>query len=456
MLNKKVLSLIAILIIINSLNVLAEIGSGGSDADFDVNNPPNQALTLDQVSAMKEAGLAKDLTATHLQDLTSDQLGDLNQYNTDAVKDLLKQRGVDASRFNSFEGVTLDDATKTISGSKAIDSTGNTYENFENLNFKNGNILADYLQFKAALDSSFSIINPVDNCKVNFFVPAGGEVTVNNKNQGIFETITSQNTKQAIACQCPSETNFISLDNQAKLTVDKANDEVRYNLVNLCLQYKRNGVEEEVCSNRNSAVKLSCENGVLCSSLAPNAHFSYKDSDPLNSYKVQIPDNGKDYGLCIAKYSSKLYAGDGLIFQEKQEFELNGIVEFYNFENEKIYLGNDLNNKAKFNIIKGIVQEFSLSNNLKKEGILAKLLPIKSFEIIESETPLVDPLQEKPSISYINFYSTDLHGKNIEFFSQNLTLNQQARATHTYYPYIDEEQELINTAWYKKILEKLK
>ena len=95
----------------------------------------------------------------------------------------------------------LDEAKKTISGDKATDETGNSFENFENLNFKNGNIIADYLEFKAVQDATFSIINEVDNCKVTFFVPSNGEVTVNNRNEGFFETITSETTKQNLACQ---------------------------------------------------------------------------------------------------------------------------------------------------------------------------------------------------------------------------------------------------------------
>ena len=104
-----------------------------------------------------------------------------------------------------------------LTTNRIVTDTGE-FRNVEKLRTENNNIIADYLEFTASSPSEFSVLNPIDNTKINFNIPEGGSVKLINKD-GVFETITSENVEEEIISKCPGPLLYIAIEKDSILTV---------------------------------------------------------------------------------------------------------------------------------------------------------------------------------------------------------------------------------------------
>src|SRR3989338_10569519 len=90
-----------------------------------------------------------------------------------------------AKRLTKLDGKIFEDLVnvranpdETLTGESIKLEDGNTYQNFENLRTENNNIIADYFEFTASSPSEFSVLNPIDNTKLDFDIPKGSTLKI--------------------------------------------------------------------------------------------------------------------------------------------------------------------------------------------------------------------------------------------------------------------------------------
>ena len=327
-----------------------------------------------------------------------------------------------AKRLTKLDGKIFEDLVnvranpdETLTGESIKLEDGNTYQNFENLRTENNNIIADSLEFTASSPSEFSVINPIDNTKINFNIPEGGSVKLINKD-GLFETITSEGVKEEIISKCPGPLLYTAIEKDSTLTIQKNINSI-YSFSYGALGFNSNSKKQLLTTlGSKSEAEIDPCKGFICLTLAPEAKFDHEDK--LDTFYLENPDIGKDYKFCLEKSE-----GDG--YKIKDNFNLDGQIKFLNFKKDKVYFGIDQNNEASFTTEQGIIKEFKLKNKAPSQQLIARLWPSKAFELREEKDhSYLTLLNSLPDYTFIENYEPELTSESPAFWIKDDLLYQ--------------------------------
>src|SRR3989344_5137531 len=391
----KKISLFLIILIISSTYVFAQLGEGGSeggascpdpnslndlsDADFKNEYPqlyesnPN-CLTDDQMIRAHELGLDKGR--------------DLGPLNPQEVQKFGAEIGQDWSNYVSFEGVNVNE-DGTLSNGNIVDKKGNTFSGAKSIRQENGVTIADFFTFLAKATTELITYSNVDGTKIRFNVPAGGSVTMIN-NDDSFETTSSPGVESEIISKCPGPLIYSALEQDSRLSITKNLNSI-YEFSYGALEFDANGKKQLLRTERTSKAEIDPCQGFVCITLAPEAKFD--NEEQLDSLYLENPETGKDYTFCLEKKE-----GDG--YKTLNQFTLNGIINFMNYEKSKLYTGTDPDTTATFTIQDGIARNFKVEN--KKDSLVSYTFPSESFTIQEEKERYVihEPLLKINSEQY--------------------------------------------------------
>jgi len=327
-----------------------------------------------------------------------------------------------------------------LTTNRIVTDTGE-FRNVENLRTENNNIIADYLEFTASSPSEFSVLNPIDNTKINFNIPEGGSVKLINKD-GVFETITSENVEEEIISKCIGPITYTSEEKQSTLTIQRSLDRFNtiYTISNAAMQHEANGKKQIVRSKTlPTEVEIDSEClGIVCAELGIDASLDYEDS-MFNSFYLEFPEVGQieqNYNFCFDKQE-----GDG--YKIQNSFVLDKAIKLFNYKKELVYQGFDSSNKALFKTEAGIIKGFKIKNLNPEKQLIAKLYPSKSFIIIEEkEDSYLTLLDQLPDYTAIESYESELSSSSPDFWIASDILYQEGEKGNLGTAYPPENKEL--------------
>ena len=388
-----------ILLIINAI----------SAEDIDPNTIPN--LSPDELCKLDPNIIVKNfnlLTPEQKECLVSNQigavaeanptsLGDLRQYNPDSINNMMRIKRGGIWDHVSYQGATLN-KDGTISGGEIKDKQGNIIKNSQNLD-KEGDFILGSFEFLAKAATELITYSNVDGTKIKFNIPQGASLTMIN-NDNSFETTSSPGVESEIISKCPGPLIYSALEQDSRLSITKNLNSI-YEFSYGALEFDANGKKQLLRTERTSKAEIDPCQGFVCITLAPEAKFD--NEEQLDSFYLENPETGKDYTFCLEKKE-----GDG--YKTLNQFTLNGIINFMNYEKSKLYTGTDPDTTATFTIQDGVARNFKVEN--KKDSLVSYTFPSESFTIQEEKEryvihePLLTIDYTLDSYSSITFFNT--------------------------------------------------
>ena len=254
-----------------------------------------------------------------------------------------------------------------------ITTDAGEFKNVENLRTENDNIIADSFEFTAIESpAEFSVLNPIDNTKLDFDIPKGSTLKI--ESDGPFFKITGLgDIKLDILSRCSPI--FYSSIGNSQLQIEKQVNSI-YTFSNGALEFNSDGKRQLLRTDEISRAEIDSNcNGFVCFDLGSNAKFDHEDK--LDTFYLE--NTGKDYNFCFDKKG-----GDGYKIDNK--LTLNNKIKLYNFKKDLVYEGFDENNNAFLQFAPdGVISRFELDNNAPSAQRISNMWMAKNFLVIEEK-----------------------------------------------------------------------